>query len=164
MEYTSIVVDVLRVGASGFAVVMFGYSFKLFKDLINEGTAEDASPATLALFDRKSSLVKHFMSVSIIFFILGMAGQYFIAKQKHNVTVSVNPQAMPEGIEAPMLRTGKDRLDLGKGVVEVGLTDGADMNIEVNALTDAIRDARVQLGTTAKNNVALTGGGLDEAR
>ncbi len=115
------VVKVLQVGATGFALLMLWYGYQTVKDINsqNPGSDEGAQKA----FARKISLTYFFLVISLLFAVLGLAGQLFLHVQQNEVTVGVTPAEylkaklnVVHGVESvPLNDSGRAKVLVGHG-------------------------------------------------
>ena len=159
----SIVIELVRLGFHGFAVVMLFLGYRLLKTVV----AERGSPNTEGLQLRPKS-VKTFLVISLIFFVLGVASELFRTSQErtreNEMTMQLQPEAasMPDGALLPTLLEEDEggakpvQIDESTSTFRVKVKHGQRFYLQLHTLT-----RRVENLTARVNQLQLRQGGED---
>ena len=99
--------NLLQLGFHGFAFALFYLSFKRFGDISKRTLPPNASSDAMNSHnDRTRMLLRElrwFMAVSLVFFVFGSATQIYSGSVPHDITVTVRPDSIPEGLDRPQI-------------------------------------------------------------
>jgi len=138
----------LQYGVSGLSCICMLFGFWLFSLLLKIQENDKR-------FKLKLTAVIIYVATSLIFFFGGIFGQKIIGNQENAINVIVLPDSMPEGVNLPSLRNGKDKLIFINNAVTIKVKPDATLTLGLEELTTKIRELNKTIPHVAAINATL---------
>jgi hypothetical protein len=163
---TNTVVDLVRLGFHGFAIVILYLGYRLLRSVVKSKDikVEDLKP--------RLKEVRIFMAFSLIFLFGGASLEMLRGGQKYDVHVIVTPAPLPSGIKQPILTLDaiQSVLDNNTGTAKSKLRDGASIHLHIEPIIFQFQKMNSELQTTRAilaeqlRSKGVSGGGFDDGQ
>lgn len=163
---TNTVVDLVRLGFHGFAIVILFLGYRLLRSVVK---GKDIKIEYLKPLLKE---VRIFMAFSLIFLFGGASLELLRGGQKYDVHVIVTPAPLPIGIKQPILTLDaiQSVLDNATGTTKSKLRDGASIHLHIEPIINQYQEMNFELRRIRRNlaeqlrSVGVSGGGFEDGQ